>query len=477
MMAAVRREKVQFRSGAALAAFMLLGFTHVQAQSSPSSLVESRVAGWLARLPAAAVVRLVSEQKGCFNGPMDVQQRRRLVSVGASEPLLSLLESIRCYPTAAPTAAPSTGSASFRPSPRMVPLELSLVTGGVAAVRVEDGSSAIELPVASWISTDTAVAVVRAGVVRGVAPGTAYVLAQVAGQAAPIAATVTVTPAAQSPSRIARAVPRPPDGFVLATKDVCMAGTVRCGDEITGVLGSGREVTLPLNITRTGAYRISGSCDPECKDLDLSLSGPMLTALGDFGSSATPAVEPTVQVAGVHRIRVYMARCEVSQCSFALRVYARIAGDNFTALPVPGSGNENGAPPSDRVIETGSRLVEFDGPATSATNATTPLRPRARADSLVRLLEAATSGQSTPFAALVEVLAPTREDRRLKFLRTMTEIRAARGSIEEVSEQANGLVMVAIRLKWRGPFGGESMLVRMLVDPRKQTLTANLQSY
>jgi formylglycine-generating enzyme required for sulfatase activity len=444
------------------------------------------------------------EKRDCFAGSLDAAQRQRLTRAGASAEVIARLQARQCpppppqpTPSVAPRGVPATPSVA----PRMMPATLSVPAGSAGSLMVESGDGGGAATVISWLSTDTAVAIVRDGVVRAVREGTAYILAQVAGQPAPLAATVIVTPGTRSatPTVVADGPATgaaasalrpawPPDesterdvlgreGFAPVTPEVCPNEPDRpatsCRAIMRTPLTAGGEANLPLLLRGTTAYVIRASCDEDCIDLDLALEGPNLGRVTEsrMAAAAEPELRATTRTGGWHRLTVFMPGCRSARCRYAIRVYeARAATQSArpagaapeAASPRPAAVRAEPAPSRAEPAGEGGRLL---GVATS------------RADSLARLLEAAAGGREGAMSALHDILSPSVESRRVAFLTQLNGMQRAEARVEEVREVgAEGVFAVSIRLRWRGRFGGESTLARFSIDASRDGLAAELRA-
>jgi hypothetical protein len=90
-----------------------------------------------------------------------------------------------------------------------------------------------------------------------------------------------------------------------------------------GALRQGQVMTYTLTLDRNREYIIAGSCDTDCRDLDISLSEPDgRETAADRGNDD----QPTIVVrghGGPHTIRVSMASCSVGPCRYGVGIFGK----------------------------------------------------------------------------------------------------------------------------------------------------------
>jgi hypothetical protein len=90
-----------------------------------------------------------------------------------------------------------------------------------------------------------------------------------------------------------------------------------------GALREGQVMTYTLTLDPNREYIIAGSCDTDCRDLDISLSEPDgRESVADRGADD----QPTIVVrghGGPHTIRVSMASCSVGPCRYGLGIFGK----------------------------------------------------------------------------------------------------------------------------------------------------------
>jgi hypothetical protein len=90
-----------------------------------------------------------------------------------------------------------------------------------------------------------------------------------------------------------------------------------------GALRQGQVMTYTLTLDRNREYIIAGSCDTDCRDLDISLSEPDgRESVADRNADD----QPTIVVrghGGPHTIRVSMANCSVGPCRYGVGVFGK----------------------------------------------------------------------------------------------------------------------------------------------------------
>jgi hypothetical protein len=96
-------------------------------------------------------------------------------------------------------------------------------------------------------------------------------------------------------------------------------------EAFTGKLASSQSIRRRMELEAGRSYALSGSCDGQCRDLDLRLLGPDGGEVAaDLELDAEPLILVVPRVPGTYELRAYMADCRVAAgCAFTVRLMAR----------------------------------------------------------------------------------------------------------------------------------------------------------
>ncbi len=93
---------------------------------------------------------------------------------------------------------------------------------------------------------------------------------------------------------------------------------------LTGRLDSGDSTTHTVWLQYGVSYTLRGTCDRDCTDLDLELRSPNGHLLdSDLDPDDIPQVGTTARVSGFYSVRVVMASCSITPCSYAVGIFGR----------------------------------------------------------------------------------------------------------------------------------------------------------
>jgi hypothetical protein len=96
------------------------------------------------------------------------------------------------------------------------------------------------------------------------------------------------------------------------------------GEPFTGELAGSASARRRFSLEAGRTYALTGSCDADCRDLDLRLLGPDGTEVNaDVETDAHPLVLVVPRASGVYEVRAYMADCRVLTCTFIVQLLAR----------------------------------------------------------------------------------------------------------------------------------------------------------
>ena len=111
------------------------------------------------------------------------------------------------------------------------------------------------------------------------------------------------------------------------------AATLGRGYRQTGVAGRGtlntdERDTFSITLPAGAAVALTGVCDDDCADLDLSLStnGYDVDAARGGGNAPIVLVAPTA--ATTYRVTVRMTECRVNPCSFGVAIFRQTRTDS-----------------------------------------------------------------------------------------------------------------------------------------------------
>jgi hypothetical protein len=111
------------------------------------------------------------------------------------------------------------------------------------------------------------------------------------------------------------------------------AATLERGYRAAGVAGRGTlntgesatfSITLPPGVTTV----LTGVCDEDCVDLDLSLSSNGYETDAARSGGNAPIVRVTPPQSTTYRVTVQMAECRMNPCSFGIAVFRQIRADS-----------------------------------------------------------------------------------------------------------------------------------------------------
>jgi tetratricopeptide (TPR) repeat protein len=106
--------------------------------------------------------------------------------------------------------------------------------------------------------------------------------------------------------------------------ELAKAGYLLEGEPLKGSLRENTSDTHSIYLTPGREYRIAGSCDMSCKNMDLHLTdaadAPMLH---DQEGDNIPWVDVKVTEAGNYRLQVHMVKCSAEPCYYRVGLYQR----------------------------------------------------------------------------------------------------------------------------------------------------------
>ena len=97
------------------------------------------------------------------------------------------------------------------------------------------------------------------------------------------------------------------------------------GTTQSGALSEGHKSEFSVTLA-PGTYIVSGVCDADCTDLDLTVLSGTKELASDVLEDDVPMVTFTVSRQSSHTFRVEMAACSSEPCGWGARVYAQRAG-------------------------------------------------------------------------------------------------------------------------------------------------------
>lgn len=95
-----------------------------------------------------------------------------------------------------------------------------------------------------------------------------------------------------------------------------------------GTLNAGESATFSITLPGGAESALSGVCDDDCADLDLSLSTNSYDVDAARGGGNAPIVRVTPTAATTYRVTVLMASCRLNPCSFGIAVFRQIRADS-----------------------------------------------------------------------------------------------------------------------------------------------------
>jgi hypothetical protein len=91
----------------------------------------------------------------------------------------------------------------------------------------------------------------------------------------------------------------------------------------SGVLRTGEETVIPLELQEGRAFIIVGFCDIDCDDIDLVLADATGTQLdSDFKPDDVPMVAVEISRTGTYHLTVSMPSCRIDPCGYGVAVFA-----------------------------------------------------------------------------------------------------------------------------------------------------------
>lgn len=91
-----------------------------------------------------------------------------------------------------------------------------------------------------------------------------------------------------------------------------------------GALNTGESATFSVTLPTGVVSVLSGVCDDDCADLDLSLSTNGYDIDAARGGGNAPIVRVTPAVQTTYTVTVRMATCRVNPCWFAVAVFRQV---------------------------------------------------------------------------------------------------------------------------------------------------------
>lgn len=91
-----------------------------------------------------------------------------------------------------------------------------------------------------------------------------------------------------------------------------------------GTLNTGESATFSITLPAGAESALSGVCDDDCADLDLSLSTNGYDIDAARGGGNAPIVRVTPAVQTTYTVTVRMATCRVNPCWFAVAVFRQV---------------------------------------------------------------------------------------------------------------------------------------------------------
>lgn len=112
---------------------------------------------------------------------------------------------------------------------------------------------------------------------------------------------------------------------VVAGDNFLVDGKAAGHDMNIGLLAANSRVLLEVWLEEGGEYFITGACDEDCGDLDLSLlsdTGSLLDE--DIEVDAFPIVRVTAPSTGWFILNIQLVDCEADLCYFGYQVFKRV---------------------------------------------------------------------------------------------------------------------------------------------------------
>lgn len=91
-----------------------------------------------------------------------------------------------------------------------------------------------------------------------------------------------------------------------------------------GTLNTGESATFSITLPAGAESALSGVCDDDCADLDLSLSTNGYDIDAARGGGNAPIVRVTAAVQTTYTVTVRMATCRVNPCWFAVAAFRQV---------------------------------------------------------------------------------------------------------------------------------------------------------
>lgn len=91
-----------------------------------------------------------------------------------------------------------------------------------------------------------------------------------------------------------------------------------------GTLNTGESTTFSITLPASAETALTGVCDDDCTDLDLSLSTNGYDVDAARGGGNAPIVRVTPAVQTTYTVTVRMASCRVNPCWFAVAVFRQV---------------------------------------------------------------------------------------------------------------------------------------------------------
>lgn len=89
----------------------------------------------------------------------------------------------------------------------------------------------------------------------------------------------------------------------------------------TGMLGEGESDLIQVVLNGQRSYMFLGACDDDCTDVDIEVFDGDTLLVGDVQTDDIPLVSVKSGAAGVHTVRLTMAKCSAGTCAWALGTY------------------------------------------------------------------------------------------------------------------------------------------------------------
>lgn len=105
-------------------------------------------------------------------------------------------------------------------------------------------------------------------------------------------------------------------------------GYQRVGVAGRGSLNTGESTTFLITVPAGAATVLTGVCDEDCIDLDLSLSTNGYDTDAARGSGNAPIVRVTPAARTTYRITVHMGDCRRNPCWFGIGIFRQTPADS-----------------------------------------------------------------------------------------------------------------------------------------------------